>query len=1114
MKKITNLLLSLFALTIVGCASNNNSNNDSQSTVEESSSQVEVKEITFVNLPASDLSAELGEKCDIPEVSAKRGEKELDVSVAVKDVNNNDVEVIGRGTRFIADSVDGYKIIYTAKDEIGSKSAEIKVNVSDTVGPEVKFNQDVNNICVVKGSMVTIPTPTWEDNSGTVKESSFKVTYNDQEVNVENNQFVASEYGIYNIEYTASDKNNNTTTKIVSVDCARMITLNDFNDLSSIWANKDISELTPDHAIEGNSFKVTGNGEWNAIAVYPVYYDLSGFDRLQLSIYATKDIDTGDEGFYLLNQRYTLSEGLNVVTITKDEFASQYENGKIPSSNPKYYDRQYIWFQLKSDGGSIYLDNFVGIFDNYTTDTKSPTIDFGKAIAHDKTTVLEKSKLIVPEATAYDNSMEDITITHTVFNKNGDDITSLVDSGSYSAIKDEEYRIVYSATDSSNNTASKTLTITVDPKAIIPDLDKDLYFPSDRKYDMLNDFENTGVDWCVVDKEFVNEHVMNGDVALRLSTTKADQCVVLKLLKNGNVLSTSDFEKYEKIQVYVYSDAPGARFDFYGRMFTLEEGPNVITITPQEILAEIAKASNVYDSTGGFYFQATTGTMYVDAIIGIYPEGYKEEEPKPIEKPDSIVNYYPTDRKYDVLQDFEAAGSVDTWFFSESEGLSDKYSVNSKSFHVTGDGNYAKLPIIMLKNGQALTKDDWGKYESFKIAIYSETSGVMFGFLNKLYTLEKGYNVITISKEDMLAQLNTREDCYAKNYFWCTLHGTNLSIYIDEMMGIYPEIYQEEVEDTRPDYIKNYYPTDRNYDILQDFETANSVDTWFFKDSEGLSDKYYVNGKSFHVTGTGNYVKLPIIMLKNGQTLTMEDWSKYESFKIAIYSETSGVVFCFLNKIYTLEEGYNVITISKEDMLAQLNSNSECYVKNYFWCQVNGTDVSLYIDEMIGIYPEEVEDTRPDAIKNYYPTDRNYDILQDFETANSVDTWFFKDSEGLSDKYYVNGKSFHVTGTGNYAKLPIIMLKNGQALTMEDWSKYESFKIAIYSETSGVVFCFLSKIYTLEEDYNVITISKEDMLAQLNSNPECYVNNYFWCQVNGTDVSLYIDEMIGIYPEN
>ena len=173
---------------------------------------------------------------------------------------------------------------------------------------------------------------------------------------------------------------------------------------------------------------------------------------------------------------------------------------------------------------------------------------------------------------------------------------------------------------------------------------------------------------------------------------------------------------------------------------------------------------------------------------------------------------------------------------------------------------------------------------------------------------------------------------------------------------------------------------------------------------------------------------------------------------------------------------------------------------------------------MVGIYPEnyqeEVEDTRPDAIKNYYPTDRKYDVLQDFETASSVDTWFFKDSEGLSDKYSVNGKSFHITGDGNYAKLPIIMLKNGQALTMEDWSKYESFKIAIYSETSGTVFCFLSKIYTLEVGYNVITISKEDMLAQLNSNPECYVNNYFWCQVNGTGVSLYIDEMVGIYPEN
>lgn len=103
----------------------------------------------------------------------------------------------------------------------------------------------------------------------------------------------------------------------------------------------------------------------------------------------------------------------------------------------------------------------------------------------------------------------------------------------------------------------------------------------------------------------------------------------MKLLKNGKRLETKDWEKYAYIQAYVYADCEGARFDFYGKTNYLQLGPNVITITSQEIIAEIAKAANVYDSTGGFYFQLTTGTVYVDCIIGVYPEGYVPEPEQP-----------------------------------------------------------------------------------------------------------------------------------------------------------------------------------------------------------------------------------------------------------------------------------------------------------------------------------------------------------------------------------------------------------------------------------------------------------------------------------------------------
>lgn len=70
-----------------------------------------------------------------------------------------------------------------------------------------------------------------------------------------------------------------------------------------------------------------------------------------------------------------------------------------------------------------------------------------------------------------------------------------------------------------------------------------------------------------------------------------------------------------------------------------------------------------------------------------------------------------------------------------------------------------------------------------------------------------------------------------------------------------------------------------------------------------------------------------------------------------IYSKNA-CKFAFLNKIYDLTAGYNVIEISAADILAQIKSNADCYsAAGYFWCQVNGTDVDLYFDEFIGIYP-------------------------------------------------------------------------------------------------------------------------------------------------------------------
>lgn len=189
---------------------------------------------------------------------------------------------------------------------------------------------------------------------------------------------MAEEYGEYIVTYTAKDKFDNRTETPIVIECVRSVALANFDDLSKVWASEDYSEIVSEHAVEGNALKISCNKGWQMIAVYPEYYDLGGFDKLQITIYSDVDMDTSDEGFYLLNKRYTLSEGENIVTITKEDLDSQYPDGRIPSTaRAEYYDLKYLWFQVKSESGSIWVDNLIGIFDNYTQGFESSHGGFG-----------------------------------------------------------------------------------------------------------------------------------------------------------------------------------------------------------------------------------------------------------------------------------------------------------------------------------------------------------------------------------------------------------------------------------------------------------------------------------------------------------------------------------------------------------------------------------------------------------------------------------------------------------------------------------------------------------------------------------------------------------------
>lgn len=103
--------------------------------------------------------------------------------------------------------------------------------------------------------------------------------------------------------------------------------------------------------------------------------------------------------------------------------------------------------------------------------------------------------------------------------------TSLAEAiaGTYIVRENEEYKIVYTATDKSGNVGTKTVgSGGFFPGRDIPDTEKSDYFPAARDYDILQDFEGGGVDWSTVENSFETDHAMNGEKSVRLSTTSAD----------------------------------------------------------------------------------------------------------------------------------------------------------------------------------------------------------------------------------------------------------------------------------------------------------------------------------------------------------------------------------------------------------------------------------------------------------------------------------------------------------------------------------------------------------------------------------------------------------------
>lgn len=109
------------------------------------------------------------------------------------------------------------------------------VHVADTRGPEIILPASAENMTVIKGGTVSVPVVEWEDYSGEVEDLGYQVLFDGSEVAVTKGEgdnpdtFAAEEYGEYVITYTAQDKFGNESAESIIVECARTMTLADFN---------------------------------------------------------------------------------------------------------------------------------------------------------------------------------------------------------------------------------------------------------------------------------------------------------------------------------------------------------------------------------------------------------------------------------------------------------------------------------------------------------------------------------------------------------------------------------------------------------------------------------------------------------------------------------------------------------------------------------------------------------------------------------------------------------------------------------------------------------------------------------------------------------------------
>ena len=277
---------------------------------------------------------------------------------------------------------------------------------------------------------------------------------------------------------------------------------------------------------------------------------------------------------------------------------------------------------------------------------------------------------------------------------------------------------------------------------------------------MLNDFETDAMKGHADITWISDQHVRTGDHSLKVNSNPYGWVENrIPLLLNGQALTREQFARYESIKMSVYLVGAPAGNELYLLNYgiPLTQGQNDIVIPIATFLEQFDNANVAAYDNGKFFFQSNPGELYIDSIIGVYPQDT-------------------------LFQDFEGSGVV--WTNATVTYVEDHATTGSKAAKVVSEA-WTMATVKMCKAGTPLTAEDIEKYDSFTLSVYSEAA-CDFYFARKAVWVTAGQNTITISKADFLALYEDDQSPANYDVEGCLLlqFAPNTTFYIDSLVGV------------------------------------------------------------------------------------------------------------------------------------------------------------------------------------------------------------------------------------------------------------------------------------------------------------------------------------------